>query len=276
MTDEISSDKETKISSWFNAFKMNRPLKLVPIFALLIIWYVVTNLGLVRPLFLPSPQSVIQSYVDLWPSLPAATGISLSMILLGFTIGSTIGVALSILMAYSKGFLLVFETIFDLLRPVPVFALIPMFVLWFGIGMAPQVGLIALGCSVIMGVTTTEAVRNIPNIYIQASYTLGANRRVVFRTIVLPTIFPHLIGAIRLAAASSFGLDVAAEFMGSQTGLGYLMIVQQQYLNTSGIFAIVILYSVIAFVVDKLIAMIESRFTAWTDRSSKNNVLINH
>lgn len=248
-------------------------LKYVPLLVLVAIWFLITNAGWIKPLFLPSPQSVIQSYAELWPLLPGATGTSLSMIFMGFLIGSTIGVALSILMAYSKGFLFVFETIFDVLRPVPVFALIPMFVLWFGIGLAPQVGLIALGCSVIMGVTTTEAVRNIPNIYIQASFTLGADRKTVFRTIVMPNIIPHLVGAIRLAAASSFGLDVAAEFMGSQTGLGYLMIVQQQYLNTSGIFAIVILYSVLALIVDRLIAIIESRVTAWTDRSHRNSAL---
>ncbi|MBW4083096.1 ABC transporter permease [Paenibacillus sp. S150] len=247
--------------------------KSIPLLVLILLWFLVTRFGLIRPLFLPSPQSVIQSYGDLWNSLPSAVGTSLTMIFLGFLIGSAVGFAISILMAYSKSFLFFFETIFDLLRPVPVFALIPMFVLWFGIGLAPQIGLIALGCSVIMGVTTTEAVRNIPNIYIQASYTLGADRKTVFRTIVLPNIVPHLVGAIRLAAATSFGLDVAAEFMGSQTGLGYLMIVQQQYLNTSGIFAIVILYSVLALAVDRIIAVIESRVTAWTDRSHKNSAL---
>ncbi|CAI6084902.1 ABC transporter permease [Cohnella sp. JJ-181] len=264
----------TKPPSLIRKFKTYKAwVKSIPLLLILVIWYIVTQLELVRPLFLPSPEAVLRSYVSLGPSLPEATWTSLSMIFTGFLIGSAIGIALSILMAYSKGFLYAFGTIFDLLRPVPVFALIPMFVLWFGIGAAPQIGLIALGCSMIMGVTTSEAVRNIPSIYIQAAYTLGADRKAVFRTIVMPNIVPHLVGAIRLAAASSFGLDVAAEFMGSQTGLGYLMIVQQQYLNTSGIFAIVILYSVLALIVDRLIAVLESRLTAWTDRNHKNSAL---
>jgi len=150
-----------------------------------------------------------------------------------------------------------------------VFALIPLFVLWFGIGKAPQIALIALGCSVVLGVTTNEAIRNMPSIYVRAAYAMGASRKDVFRTVVIPYIIPHLIGAIRVAAASSFGLDVAAEFMGSQEGLGYLMIVQQQYLKTDGILAVVILYSILAYLLDMLIAFLERRLTVWTERRSK-------
>jgi len=247
--------------------------KAIPIVILLVFWVVATENNWVRPLFLPSPKSIFDSYVNLAPILPKAIATSLIMILAGFAIGSAFGILSSLVMAYSKLFLNMFGTIFDFMRPIPIFALIPMFVLWFGIGLSPQIALIALGCSVTMGVTTSEAIRNIPNIYIHAAYTLGADRKTVFKSVVWPYIVPHLVGAIRLAAATSFGLDVAAEFMGSQTGLGYLMIVQQQYLRTSGIIAIVILYRLFAIILDKVIALIESRVTIWTDRSAKTNAL---
>ena len=247
--------------------------KILPVVTVIAVWVYVSESGLVKPLFLPSPRAIWNSYISMAPMLPTAIRTSLTMIFSGFLIGSVFGILSSLTMAYSKIALRTFGAIFDFMRPIPIFALIPMFVLWFGIGLAPQIALIALGSSVTMGVTTSEAIRNIPNIYIQASYTLGAKRSTVFRTIVWPYIVPHLIGAIRLAAASSFGLDVAAEFMGSQTGLGYLMIVQQQYLRTSGILAIVILYSLFATVFDRIIALVESRVTVWTDRSAKSNAL---
>jgi len=155
----------------------------------------------------------------------------------------------------------------ELTRPVPVFALIPLFMLWFGIGFWPQILLVALGVSAILGVETYEAIRNLPLVYIQAASNLGADKKTVFRTVVIPYIFPHLIGAIRVAAASSWGLDVAAEFMGVQVGLGYNMIVQQIYLNTAGILAIVFIYSALAIVLDQLIRKIETRVTFWTERS---------
>ena len=253
---------------------IDRLQKYCTIGVLLIAWVVLSEGGFVNKLFLPGPRNLWKALQDMMPLLPGAIGTSLYMIIVGFLIGAAFGIISSFIMAYSKVCLNMFGAIFDFLRPVPMFALIPMFILWFGIGRTPQIALIALGTSVTLGVTTSEAIRNIPNIYIQAAYTLGANRKQVFTTVVLPYIIPHLIGAIRLAAASSFGLDVAAEFMGSQKGLGYIMIVQQQYLKTAGIVDVIIIYSCFAIIFDKLIALAERRITAWTDRSSKTNALL--
>jgi ABC-type nitrate/sulfonate/bicarbonate transport system permease component len=239
----------------------------------LALWTFVTETGLVRPLFLPSPLDIVAAFGNLAPRLLPATTTSMTMILAGFMLGSLSGILFGLAMAYDRVVLNAFGTIFDFLRPVPIFALIPLFVLWFGIGLAPQIALIAFGCLVILGVTTTEAIRNMPRIYVQASYTLGAKRNDVFRTVVVPYIVPHLIGSIRVAAAASFGLNVAAEFMGSQAGLGYLLIVQQQYLRTDGILAIVILYSVLAFLLDRVIALIEKQLTGWTERRAAKAVM---
>src|SRR5690606_35680291 len=129
----------------------------------------------------------------------------------------------------------------DIMRPVPVFALIPLFALWFGIGIAPQIAIIALGTSMILGVTTVSAIRNVSPVHIKAALTLGATRGAVYRTVIVPSIVPHLLGSVRVAAAASWGLDVAAEFHGAQQGLGYTMIVRQQYRDTSGIILICII-----------------------------------
>src|SRR5262249_40254826 len=159
------------------------------------------------------------------------------------------------------------------IRPVPVFALIPLFVLWFGIGRMPQIVLIALGTSVILGVTTIEAVRNIAPVYVRAALTLGASRAQIYRTVLVPSIIPHLMGAIRVAAAASWGLDVAAEFIGAQNGLGYLMIVQETYLNTAGIMVIVLIYSLLALGLDTIIRLAERPITRWTERGVRTGVV---
>lgn len=133
--------------------------------------------------------------------------------------------------------------------------------------------MIALGTSVVLGVTTLEAIRNVPTIYIRAALTLGAGRQTIYSTVIVPYITPHLIGAIRVAAAASWGLDVAAEFMGSQAGLGYLIILQQTYLRTAGIILLVAIYSIIAVLMDTLIAWAEKRITRWTERRSNIGVV---
>jgi ABC-type nitrate/sulfonate/bicarbonate transport system permease component len=196
-----------------------------------------------------------------------ATLISLGITLGGFVAGVIAGIALGLAIAYSKDFMEVVGPFLDFTRPVPVLALIPLFLLWFGIGFMPQILLVALGVSVILGVSTYEAVRNMPLVYIRAAANLGADKKLIFRTVVIPYIFPHLIGAIRVGAAVSWGLDVASEFMGAQIGLGYNMIVQQIYLNTSGIIAIVFIYSILAIGLDQIIRKVEGRLTHWTERS---------
>jgi ABC-type nitrate/sulfonate/bicarbonate transport system permease component len=238
---------------------------IVPVL-LIVVWLLVGRYRLVDRLFLPSASDMWEAFQALAPLLPAAILTTLSMVVAGFVIGVSFGAASGLLMAYSTWIRDLLGSVFDFLRPVPVFALIPMFILWFGIGRAPQITLIALGTSVVLGVTTLEAIRNVPTIYMRAALTLGANRRQIYRTVIVPYILPHLIGAVRVAAAASWGLDVAAEFMGSQQGLGYLIILQQTFLRTAGILMLVLVYSVLAVIFDALLRMLEARLTRWTER----------
>lgn len=241
----------------------------------LVLWLGLTYGGVVRELFLPSPTDLWESFQGMRNQLPESLVSSVTMTLTGFLLGTSIGAGMGLAMAYSKVVRELFGDVLDFTRPVPIFALIPLFVLWFGIGRAPQIALIALGTSVILGVTTVEAIGNVQPVHIRAALTLGASRQRIYRTVILPAIFPHLLGAIRVAAAASWGLGVAAEFLGAQTGLGYLMIIRQQYLDTAAIIDIVIIYSVLAISLDFAIKSLEKPFTRWTDRQSRTGVVAN-
>jgi len=248
--------------------KLGRVKSVIVFIIIFIMWSIITlSTDLVRPIFIPSPVDILKSFIDMKEHILLATLISLGITLGGFIVGVIAGIALGLAIAYSKDFMEVVGPFLDFTRPVPVLALIPLFLLWFGIGLMPQILLVALGVSVILGVSTYEAVRNMPLVYIRAAANLGADKKLIFRTVVIPYIFPHLIGAIRVGAAVSWGLDVASEFMGAQIGLGYNMIVQQIYLNTSGIIAIVFIYSILAIGLDQIIRKVEGRLTHWTERS---------
>lgn len=246
----------------------NKIYLILVIAALFVVWVLVTGVfELVRPSILPSPSDLLDAFVDLSPVLGPAILSSLKITMSGLVIGLVAGTIVGLIMAYSRAFMDIVGPIMEFSRPIPVFALIPLFMLWFGLGLLPQILLIALGVMAIMGVQTYEAIRNMPMVYVNAAFNLGATKGQVFKTVVIPYIFPHLIGAIRVAAASAWGLDVAAEFMGVQVGLGYTMIIQQVYLNTPGIIVIVIVYSVLAIMLDKLIQFMQARLTRWTERS---------
>ncbi|MGV6874467.1 ABC transporter permease [Pseudochelatococcus sp. B33] len=195
------------------------------------------------------------------------------MTLSGFLIGTAVGLASGLLMAYSATARFILAGTLSVVRPVPVFALIPLFVLWFGIGMTPQITLIAVGTSLIIGLATIEAIKNVPSIYVQASLVLGASRSRIYSSVIVPAILPHMLGAVRAAAAAAWGLDVAAEFIGAQAGLGRLLIVRQEYLDTSSMMVIIIIYSLLAVLLDKALQFIEVPLMRWTERNNQSGAV---
>ena len=237
------------------------------------IWPLAYGERLIRPIFLPGPHDLVKALLQMGPYLPESILSSVSMTLLGFALGTALGIAIGVSMAYSKNTRELFGGILDFLRPVPALALIPLFILWFGIGKGPQIALIVFGTSVILGLTTIEAIRNVPPVYIRAALTMGASRWHIYRTVILPSITPHILGAVRVAGVASWGLDVAAEFIGAQTGLGYLIIIRQQYLDTPGIMLIVIIFSILAMGLDLLIRAVERPITKWTERSTRRGIV---
>ncbi|GAB3582865.1 ABC transporter permease [Amycolatopsis endophytica] len=235
---------------------------------LIVVWIWTSTSNLTDPLFVPSPGQVWNSFVALEPRLGSAITSTVLTTLAGFAVGTGAGVGIGLLLAYSRHTRSLLGGIFDALRPIPIFALIPLFILWFGLGRTPQIILVAFGTFVVLVVTTLEAIRNVPPVYVKAALNLGASRGFIYRTVVVPSITPHLIGAVRVSAAASWGLGVAAEFIGAQNGLGYLIINRQNYLDTAGIVVLVVVYAIIAYLVDLLIRLGQGRLLRWTDRGS--------
>lgn len=230
-------------------------------------WVLVTQMKWVEPLFLPSPQNLWTALKNILPNLPGDLFDSLvRRILPGFLIGSTLGVVLGVLMAMSRVGRAIFNPIVEILRPLPPLALIPLLILWLGIGFITQILLIAYGSFIIMVVTSFEAVRNVPPIYTHAATTLGATPRQIFRRVIIPAIVPDIFGGIRVSAAASFGYDVAAELMGAMSGLGYRLVLARRYLLTENIVIILIVIAILSFAIDYLVRRGNDRITRWKSR----------
>ena len=278
--DSLDADAELlKGRTWLGWILLSGKKSVVPLLILgtwtiiTYIWPLAYGERLIRPIFLPGPHDLVKALLQMGPYLPESILSSVMMTLLGFALGTALGIAIGVSMAYSKNTRELFGGILDFLRPVPALALIPLFILWFGIGKGPQIALIVFGTSVILGLTTIEAIRNVPPVYIRAALTMGASRWHIYRTVILPSITPHILGAVRVAGVASWGLDVAAEFIGAQTGLGYLIIIRQQYLDTPGIMLIVIIFSILAMGLDLIIRAVERPITKWTERSTRRGIV---
>lgn len=241
-------------------------LSYVSILILIVIWLVLTLGGIVRPLFLPGPKQLYEVISTSYLELARHMGYTLMRQFIGFSIGSAAGIIVGLLIASNRYIQALLDPVIEILRPVPPLAVIPILILWLGIGPVPQVLLVIFGCFVILVVSTVEAVKNVPKIYVNAARTLGAQWFYIYRTVILPAIIPSLVGAIRVGAAASFGLVVAAEFMGAQEGIGYYMIIAQRYLRTDMIVVSIIIISAVAWIVDQAIRKIEKRMTRWSER----------
>jgi len=251
--------------------RIRRYTSIVTIVVALVAWYLLTTqFHLIPSLFFPSPKDVIDNLVMVRSSIVEHTAYTLGRVLLSYVAGCALGVGIGLLMSRFKAVFGLLEPPIEALRPIPPVALIPFFILWFGIGNFGKILLTGLGCFMVMCITTLEAVRNVPKIYIHAAQSLGATEDHCYRTVVMPAIVPELIPGLRVALAGAFGLMIASELMGAQQGLGFLIMVARRSLNTQTILLGIIIIGLVAFSTDRLLGYLTSRATGWTERVERS------
>ena len=260
----ISSPEEIKKRQ-----RIRHRISFASIVIVLLIWYLITaEWQLVSSLKLPSPGEVLDTLVQVRETIFEQAVVTFFRVAVSFVVGSALGMVVGLVMSRFQIVFAILEPIIEALRPIPPIALIPFFILWFGIGMFGQILLAGLGCFMVMVVSTIEAVRNVPRIYVQAAQSLGAGQDHIYRTVILPAIVPELIAGWRVALALAFGLMIAAELMGAQEGLGFMIMVARRSLNTQTILLGIIIIGIEAAVADRILNMVTKRLTRWTERSS--------
>lgn len=234
------------------------------------IWFAITEDGfaLMRPIMFPSPAKVIEAVGRISHLLAEDVAMTMMRVLVGFTLGTLLGIGLGLQMAYNRKVFHFFNPLVESIRPVPVIAMIPFFLMWFGINEPGKLLLITLGVFAIVVVSTLEAVRNVPPIFMRAGETLGASKYQLFRTVIIPAVIPELIGPLRVAAALSYTLVVAGEFMGAQSGLGFRIMEARRLFNPDVILVGVVVITGLSAITDTLLRKVTGYITRWSERSS--------
>jgi len=268
---ERGLEMEPRESDKRGLWRSGRYLGIVAILLNFGIWLAISEqgFGLVRPIKFPSPRMVVDAAYRISDLILLDVAATLGRLAFGFCAGTILGLGLGLAMSYNKKVQYFFDPLIESMRPVPVIAMIPFFLMWFGINETGKLLLITLGVFAIVVVSTIEAVRNVPSIYILAAQTLGASKPQWFRTIIIPAIVPGLIGPLRVACALSFTLVVAAEFMGAQAGMGYRILEARRLFNTDVILLGVVLIGLLSAMSDTLIRRVTAHITRWSERSKK-------
>ena len=252
-------------------WRSGRYLSVVSVVLYSVVWFGITRDGfnLVRPIKFPSPSMVVEAAVRIHDVILADVAATLARVMVGFCAGTLLGLGLGLWMSYNEKVLYFFNPLVESIRPVPVIAMIPFFLMWFGIDEPGKLLLIALGVFAIVVVSTVEAVRNVPRIYTLAAQTLGASKLQQFRTIVVPAIVPEMVGPLRVASALSFTLVVAAEFMGANAGIGFRIMEARRLFSTDVILLGVVLIGLVSAVADTAIRNVTAYLTRWSERSGR-------
>jgi ABC-type nitrate/sulfonate/bicarbonate transport system permease component len=245
--------------------KLNAILAVIAISGTLAMWWLVTATGIINQVLLPSPLEVFAAFIDALKdgSLWINTWISLLRVVEGFLLGFALAVPLGILMGNSRIVKGLLEPLIELVRPVPPIAIIPIAILWFGIGEISKVFIIAYGAFFPILVNTMAGFREVDPVLVRAATTLGAGRWQIFRDVVLRSALPFIIVGSRLGMGLAFIVLVAAELIASSAGLGFLINDARYNFRTDRVFLGMILIGILGLVLNKLLIELERWLLRW-------------
>lgn len=230
------------------------------------VWTVVAVV-LGNPIVLPTPVAVAQRFGELVgggePSLMNNALISLRRVFLGWAAGCLAGVVVGAAMASSRWTRGILDPIIELGRPIPPLALVPLLVIWFGIGELPKILVLMFAAFPIVTISTVAAIRGVPEDWRRAAETLGASPFYVLRHVTIPAALPGIFVAARLTNGLCWTTLVAAEIIASTAGLGWMILQAGRFLDTPTVFVGIIMIGALAFATDRLLRLMETRLVPW-------------
>jgi len=246
--------------------RSGKPLALAIV---VLVWQAVGLLNQAMPfynaLLFPAPWDLLvagwrlaQSGV-LWWDIVAST----ARVLIGTLVAAPIAILLGIAVARIRLLEVGVEPIIELLRPVPTLALLPMIILWFGIGETSKILFIAYSCFFVIFTTTLIGVRNVDPILLHAGASLGFNRLQVYRFIILRAVLPDIMLGLRLGLSVGFLVIVAAEFIAADTGLGYLINYSRTWFRVADMLVGAIIIGLLGVTVNYALVALERRMFRW-------------
>ena len=235
----------------------------------LVVWTIVGSLGLTTSLFLPPPQEILTTtrellrdgyrQVPLWGHIL----VSLARALVAFAAAALIGIPTGLLMGMFPAFHAVLDPFVQFLRPLPKLALIPLVIVWFGIGELSKFLLIFLATFLTVVVSAAAAVLNVKEGRIRAALALGVSQYKLFRFVIFPSALPDLFTGVRVAIGIGWTTLIAAEMIAANSGLGWMVINASSYLRTDIVMLGILLLGATGYALDLLLVTVQRLAVPW-------------
>lgn len=244
-------------------------ISVATVVTLLALWTLVTNLGLIQPLFLPTPQAVIHKFYEVAVSgfgggtLLEHTLASMSRVFGAFAVAVVTAIPIGVMMGVNRVMRGIFDPPVEFYRPIPPLAYLPLAIIWFGIGEESKVILIFLSMFAPMCLNARAGVRSVSIEQIHAAYAMGANRGQVIMQVILMGAMPEIITGMRIGIGFGWTTLVAAEMVAAKQGLGYMVLNASEFLVTDVVFMGIIVIGLIALGFDIMMRFLERWLVPW-------------
>lgn len=237
---------------------------------LLLAWVILTETGLANELFLPSPQKVFMTLVEVatvgyqGSTLLEHVATSLFRILVGFGLACAIGIPLGVLMGLSQWVRAFFNPMIEFYRPLPPLGLYTLLVMWLGIGEASKLSLLFLAAFPGIIISTVQAVSTIDPIYVRAAQSLGATKRDLFFHVFIPAAGPTILTGMRISLGFTYTVLVAAEIVAATAGIGWMIWDAAKFLLSDVVIGGLIVLGLTGVCLDLIMRKIGAMLMPWT------------
>ncbi|MBC6469730.1 ABC transporter permease [Actinomadura alba] len=233
--------------------------------ALLVLWQLASSTGVLPERLLAAPDKIAAAGLDLFRdgTLTSAIAVSLQRAATGFVIGAVIGVGLALVAGLSRIGENAVDPPMQMLRALPLFGLIPLFILWFGIGETPKVALVAFGVAFPLYLNTFAGIRGVDGKLAEVGQVLSLGRFALIRHIVLPGALPQALVGLRQSLGVAWLALIVAEQINANKGLGFMINDAREFLRTDIVVLGLLVYAVLGLVTDAIVRLLERRALAW-------------
>ena len=236
---------------------------------LIFLWWLVTHMGWVRPLFLPSPEAVIGRFFSLWgeefagATLLEHTYWSLYRVFGAFAMACALAIPVGIAMGVNRVARGIFDPPIEFYRPIPPLGYLPLTIIWLGIGDLQKIVLIFLAMFAPMALNTRAGVRSVAIEQIHAAYSMGASRVQVIFHVVLKGAMPEILTGMRIGIGFGWTTLVAAEMVAAEAGLGHMVLSAAEFLVTEVVVMGIVVIGGIAYLFDLFMRYLERTLVPW-------------
>ncbi|WP_440066329.1 ABC transporter permease [Streptosporangium sp. OZ121] len=239
--------------------------RLVSPLVIVVVWQVVSAAGLLPERLLASPLKILTTAAGLVQEgvLPEAIAVSLQRAAIGFALGAVAGIGLALVAGLSRVGENAVDPPLQMLRALPLFGLIPLFILWFGIGEIPKVALVALGVLFPLYLNTFSGIRGVDGRLAEVARVLRLSRTETVTQIVLPGALAQTLVGLRQSLGVAWLALIVAEQINADAGLGYMINNAREFLRTDVVVVGLIVYAILGLLTDAVVRLLERRALSW-------------